>query len=64
MAEVASYLSRKKVAQRALIVDDKSYARTTECHWLPRDVWSSAMKGPTEPMLRMPFRDLDRVIAA
>jgi len=36
MAGVESYLSRKKVAPRVLIVDDESDARTTVCRWLTR----------------------------
>ena len=36
MAEVESYLSRKKVAPRVLVVDDESHTRTAVCRWLTR----------------------------
>ena len=36
MADVNGCLNRKKVAPRVLVVDDKSYSRTTVCNWLTR----------------------------
>ena len=36
MAEVESYLGRKNVTPRVLVVDDESHARATVCHWLTR----------------------------
>ncbi len=42
MAEVQGSPSRKKVAPRALVVDEQSHSRTTVSHWLTRAGFESA----------------------